>query len=252
MRRELWKEFRNHRMLVLMLFVFQAWTMGSNMHSKWLKHQTRRSVNNILWHLLCAGHHAWLLSGERKETQDSPYLPVYKVAGLNRPRHFGKPFPRKEATFSELMTIVKDKLLSLLQTNVKLCSPKFRRTIKFTSVQFSRSVVSDSLWPHEPQHARPPYPSPNPGVHPSNTTELVMPSNHLILCSLLLLLPSIFPSIRVFSNESLFTSSGQSIGVSASTSVLSMNTQDWSPLGWTSWISLQSKGLSGVFSNTTV
>ena len=135
MRRELWKEFRNHRMLVLMLFVFQAWTMGSNMHSKWLKHQTRRSVNNILWHLLCAGHHAWLLSGERKETQDSPYLPVYKVAGLNRPRHFGKPFPRKEATFSELMTIVKDKLLSLLQTNVKLCSPKFRRTIKFTSVQ---------------------------------------------------------------------------------------------------------------------
>ena len=82
--------------------------------------------------------------------------------------------------------------------------------------------------------------------------ELVMPSNHLILCSPLLLLPSIFSSIRVFSNESALRISGQSIGVSASTSVLPMNTQDWSPLGWTGWISLQSKGLSRVFSYTTV
>ena len=82
--------------------------------------------------------------------------------------------------------------------------------------------------------------------------ELVMPSNHLILHHLLLLLPSIFPSIRVFSNESAFASGGQSIGLSASTSVLPMNTQDWSPLGWTGWISLQSKGLSRVFSNITV
>ena len=82
--------------------------------------------------------------------------------------------------------------------------------------------------------------------------ELVMPSNHLILCSPLLLLPSIFPSIRIFSNESALRISGQSIGVSASTSVLPMNTQDWSPLGWTGWISLQSKGLSRVFSYTTV
>ena len=80
--------------------------------------------------------------------------------------------------------------------------------------------------------------------------ESVMPSNHLILCHPLLL-PSIFPSIRVFSNQ-LFTSGGQSIGVSASTSVLPMKTQDWSPLGWTGWISLQSKGLSRVFTNTTV
>ena len=78
-----------------------------------------------------------------------------------------------------------------------------------------------------------------------------MPSNHHILCRLLLLLPSIFPSIRVFSNESA-PSSGQSIGLSASTSVLPMNTQDWSPLGWTGWIYLQSKGLSRIFSNTTV
>ena len=73
--------------------------------------------------------------------------------------------------------------------------------------------------------------------------ELMMPSNHLILCRPLLLPPSIFPSIRVFSMSQLFASGGQSIGVSASTSVLPMNTQDWS-LGWIDWISLQSKGLS--------
>ena len=82
--------------------------------------------------------------------------------------------------------------------------------------------------------------------------ELVMPSNHFILCRPLLLLPSIFPSIRVFPMSQLFASGGQRIGVSASTSVLPMNTQDYSPLGWTGWISLQSKGLSRVFSNTTV
>ena len=82
--------------------------------------------------------------------------------------------------------------------------------------------------------------------------ELEMSSSHLILCRPLLLLPSIFPSIRVFPVSQLFTSSGQSIRVSTSTSVLPMNTQDWFPLGWTDWISLQSKGLSTVFSNTTV
>ena len=83
--------------------------------------------------------------------------------------------------------------------------------------------------------------------------ESVMPSSHLILCRPLLLLPSIPPSIRVFSNEStLHMRKLQSIGVSALASVLSVKTQDWSPLEWTGWISLQSKGLSRVFSNTTV
>ena len=81
--------------------------------------------------------------------------------------------------------------------------------------------------------------------------ESVMPSNPLILSCPLLLPPSIFPGIRVFSNQ-VFASGGQSIWVSASTSLLPMITQDWSPLGWTDWISLQSKGLSRVFSNTTV
>ena len=82
--------------------------------------------------------------------------------------------------------------------------------------------------------------------------ELVMPSNHLILCHPLLLPPSIFPNIRVFSNESLLCIRWPKYGVSASVLVLSMNIQDWFPLGWTGWISLQSKGLSRVFSNTTV
>ena len=82
--------------------------------------------------------------------------------------------------------------------------------------------------------------------------ESVMPSNHLILCHPLLLLPSIFPRIRVFSNESALCIRWQSIGVSASASVLPMNTQDWSPLKWTGWISLQSRGLSRVSSNTIV
>ena len=84
------------------------------------------------------------------------------------------------------------------------------------------------------------------------STESVMPSNHLTLCRPLLLLPSIFPSIGSFQMSQLSATDGQSIGVSASTSVLPMNSQDWSPLGWTGWISLQSKGLSRVFSNTTV
>ena len=88
--------------------------------------------------------------------------------------------------------------------------------------------------------------------HKPMSIESVMRSNHLILCRPLLLLPSIFPSIRSFQINQLSASGGQSIGVSVSTSVPPMNTQDWSPLGWTGWISLQSKGLSRVFSNTTL
>ena len=82
--------------------------------------------------------------------------------------------------------------------------------------------------------------------------ESVMPSSHLILCRPLLLLPPIPPSIRVFSNELTLRMRWPKFGVSASISVLPMNTQDWSPLGWTGWISLQSKGLSRVISSTTV
>ena len=106
-----------------------------------------------------------------------------------------------------------------------------------------------TLWPHGLQHARLPCPSPTSrACSNSCALILVMPSNHLILFRPLYLLPSIFPSLRVFSNEPFFfTSGGQSIGASASASVLPINIQDWFPLGLTDLISLQSKGLSRVF-----
>ena len=123
----------------------------------------------------------------------------------------------------------------------------------FTSVQFSRSVVSDSLRPHEPQHARPACPSPTPGVYPnpcpsSQWCHPTISSSVVPFSSC----PQSLPALGSFPMSQLFTSGGQSIGVSASTSVLPLHTQDWSPLGWTGWISLQSKGLSRVFSKTTV
>ena len=123
----------------------------------------------------------------------------------------------------------------------------------YLSVQFSHSVVSDSLQSHEPQHARPPCPSPTPGVHP-NSCPLSRWCHPAISSSVVPFssCPQSFPASGSFQMSQLFTSGDQNIGVSASTSVLPMNTQHWSPLGWTGWISLQSKGLSRVFSNTTV
>ena len=123
----------------------------------------------------------------------------------------------------------------------------------FSSVQFSCSVVSDSLRPHEPQHARTPCPSPTPGVHPNSCPS--SPSRHPAISSSVVPFsscPQSLPASGSFPMSQLYAWGGQSIGVSASASVLLMNTQDWSPLGWTRWISLQSKGLSRIFSNTTV
>ena len=119
--------------------------------------------------------------------------------------------------------------------------------------QFSRSVVSNSLRPHESQHAKPPCPSPTPGVY-SNTCPSSWWCHPTISYSVVPFssCPQSFPASGSFPMSQLFTWGGQSIGVSASASVLSMNTQDWSPLRLTGWISLQSKGLSRVFSNTTV
>ena len=123
----------------------------------------------------------------------------------------------------------------------------------FSSVQFSHSVVSDCWRPHGLQHARPPCPSPTPIVnpnscqlsrwcHPTISSSVVPFSSHL----------QSFTASGSFPMSQFFTSGGQSIGVSASISVLPMNTQDWYPFRWTGWFSLQSKGLSRVFSNTTV
>ena len=122
-----------------------------------------------------------------------------------------------------------------------------------SSVQFSCSVVSESLWPHGLQHARPPCPSPTPRVY-SNSC----PSSrwcHITISSSVVPFSSClqpFPASGSFAMSQFFTSGGQSIAVSVSASVLPMNIQDWFPLGWIGWISLQSKGLSRVFSNTTV
>ena len=121
------------------------------------------------------------------------------------------------------------------------------------SVQFSCSVMSDSLWPHGPQHARLPCPLPIPVVYsnscplswwcPPTISSFVVPFSSCLQS---------FPASTSFQMSQFFTSGGQRTGVSASISVLPMNVQDWFPLRWTGWISLQPKWLSRVFSNTTV
>ena len=145
----------------------------------------------------------------------------------------------------------------ILNASVKMflettkCLLPFKSNNHFCSVQFSCSIVSDSLRPHGLQHARPPCPSPTPGAY-SNSCPLsqwyyltisssVTPFSHLRL----------FPASWSFQMSRFFISGGQSIGISASASVLPVNIQDWFTLGWTGWISLQSKGLLRVFSNTT-
>ena len=144
-------------------------------------------------------------------------------------------------------------VLSFLQDWILTIFPLNDCLLLTFSVQFSRSVVSDSLRPHESQHARPPCPSPSPGVysdshpwsrwcHPAISSSVVPFSS----C------PQSFPTSESFPMSQLFAWGGQSTGVSALASFLPMNTQGWSPVKWTSWISLQSKGLSRVFSNTTV
>ena len=122
-----------------------------------------------------------------------------------------------------------------------------------SSVQFSCSVVSGSLRPHELQHARPPCPSPTPRVHP-NSCPLSQWCHPAISSSVIPFssCPQSLPASESFPMSQLFAWGSQSIGVSALASVLPVNTQDWSPLEWTGWISLQSKGLSRVFSNTRV
>ena len=135
---------------------------------------------------------------------------------------------------------------------IKICL-LFGRKVMTNLVQFSCSVMSDSLWLHGPQHARPPCPSPTPRVH-SNSCPLSWWC-HLAISSSVVPFsscPQSLPASEYFPMSQLFAQGGQSTGVSALASILPMNTQDWSPLGWIGWISLQSKGLSRVFSNTTV
>ena len=121
-----------------------------------------------------------------------------------------------------------------------------------TSVQFNLSVMSNSLQPHGLQLTRPPCPSPTPGVY-LNSCPLSRWCHPTISSSVIPFssCPQSFPASGSFQMNQLFASGGQTIGISASTSVLPVNTQDWSPLTWTGWISFQSKGLSRVFSNSS-
>ena len=129
----------------------------------------------------------------------------------------------------------------------------FKRHDQFSSVQFSRSVMSDSLRPHESQHARPPCPSPSPGVYldsrPSNQWCHTVISSSVIPFSSC---PQSLPASESFPMSQLFAWGDESTGASALASFFAKKPQGWSPSEWTGWISLQSKGLSRVFSNTTV
>ena len=130
---------------------------------------------------------------------------------------------------------------------------RFNLSNAFSSVQFSCSVVSDSLWPHASQHTRPPCPSPTPRVHSDSrpSSQWCHPdisSSGVPFSSC----PQSLPGSESFPMSQLFASGGQSTGVSALASFLPKKSQGWSPLEWTGWISLQSKRLSRVFSNTTV
>ena len=178
---------------------------------------------------------------------------------------FAKHIPDKGLvlkTYTELLTL-SSKKTTQLKSGQKFTTENTQRSRKhvkrclttyvISSVQFSRSVVSDSLWPREPRHTRPPCPSPTPGVYPNScpSSRWCHPTISFSVVPFSSCPPS-FPASGFFQMSQLFASGGQSIGVSASTSVLPMNTQDWSPLGWTGWTSLQSKGLSRVFCNNTV
>ena len=135
----------------------------------------------------------------------------------------------------------------------EMTSESIHGWIKKASVQFSHSVLSDFLQPHGLQHSRLPCASPTPRAYSNScpSSRWCHPTISSSVISFSFCLQS-FPPSGSFQMSQFFTSGGQSIGVEASTSVLPMNIQDWFPSGWTGWISLQSKGLSRVFSNTTV
>ena len=125
--------------------------------------------------------------------------------------------------------------------------------LQISSVQFSCSVTSGSLWPHGLEHTRLPCPSPTPRAY-SNSCPSCRWCHPTISSSVIPFSSCLqsFPASGSFPMNQILASGGQSTGVSASASVLQTNTQDWSPLGWTGWISLQSKGLSRVFSKNTI
>ena len=162
--------------------------------------------------------------------------------------HYNKKKQKKEKRrrkLSEVMYVLTNFIVVIISQCMYILN------LHISSVQFSLSVMSNSLWHHKPQHARPPCPSPTSGVYP-NSCPLSRWCHPTISSSIVSLssCPQSFSASRSFQKSQLFASGGQSIAVSASTSFLPINTQDWSPLGWTGSI-LQSKGLSRVFPNIT-
>ena len=143
------------------------------------------------------------------------------------------------------------RLRKVSKVNIRCFWHERQNGVQFS--QFSHSVMSNSLWPHESQHTRPPCPSQTPGVYP-NPCPLGRWCHPAISSSVIPFssCPQSLPASESFPMSQLFAWGGQSIRVLASASVLPKNTRDWSPLGWTGWISLQSRGLAWVFSNTTV
>ena len=139
------------------------------------------------------------------------------------------------------------------QSQRKAMLKKVQTTAQFSSIQFSHSVVSDSLRPQESQHTRPPCPSPSPGVHSHSRPSSLWCHPAISSCVIpFSSCPQSLPASELFPMSQLFSWGGQSIGVSELASFLPKKSQGWSPSEWTGWISLQSKGLSRVFSNTTV
>ena len=179
----------------------------------------------------------------KSQTWPSDWIELnLKLAGNNHQNAF-KDRTNGRKVMANLDSILKSRDITL-PTKVHLVS----------WVQFCCSVVSYSFWSHELQHARLPWTSPTPRVYP-NSCPLSQWCHPIISSSVIPFSSCLhsFPASRSFQMSQFFASGGQNIGVSASTSVLPMKTQDWFPLGWTGWISVQSKGLSRVFvSNTTV
>ena len=177
----------------------------------------------------------------RREWQPTPVFSPGESHG-QRSLVGSRPCIRKESNMTELRTNL-----------TPLCTSPILSSLFYCLIQFSHSVMSDSLRLHGLQHAKPPCPSPTPRVHP-NSCPLSWWCHPTVSSSVVPFssCPQSFPASGSLQMSQLFTSGGQSFGVSASTLVLPVNTQDWSPFRWTGWISLQSKGLSRVFSNTSV
>ena len=187
---------------------------------------------------------------ETWETQDQSWVGKIPWRRAWRPQHSCLGNPMDRGAWSATIHRVTKSQTRLKQLGMHTGTVSWEWATVF-EVQFSRSVMSDSLQPHGLQHARPPCPSPTPEVHSnacpwSRWWHPTISSSVVPFSSCL----QFFPASGSFPMSQLFTSGGERIGASAS--VLPMNIQDWSPLGWTGWISLQSKGLSRVFSNTRV